>query len=89
MSIISVTSINDDASNIPCKKWECDMKVTVSKDLVGGGCGLSEIIPWHLLKRLNKKRESISAKISNNTPEFLNYISPENKSKALPLHNPM
>jgi len=45
MSKISVTSINDDASTIPCKKWECDLKVTVSKDLVGGGCGLFEIIP--------------------------------------------
>lgn len=46
------------------------MRVTVSKDLVGGGCGSSEIIPGHLLKRLNKARGKISAKISNNTPEF-------------------
>jgi len=46
------------------------MKVTLSKDLVGGGCGLSEIIPWHLLKRLNKARGNISVKMCNNTPEF-------------------
>jgi hypothetical protein len=46
------------------------MKVTVRKDLVGGDCGLSEIISWHLFKRLNKARENISAKISNNTLKF-------------------
>jgi len=47
------------------------MKVTVRMDLVGGDCCLSEIIPWHLLTRLNKARGNISAKRSNNTPKFL------------------